>query len=86
MTPVDLFRAQRPAAVDAARDAAQERYAADFDRLVAANEARAAMIALTACRAETKTAPSPDPSPCDCQTCSAWMFGVRWARLTGSAT
>lgn len=86
MTPIDLFRAQRPAAVDAARDAAQESYAAAFDRLAAAGERVAATIALVACRAETKTAPSPDPSPCDCQTCSAWMFAVRWARLTGSAT
>lgn len=86
MTPLELFRAQRPAAVDAARDAAQERYAADFDRLARAGEARAATIALVACRAEAKTTPSPDPSPCDCETCSAWMFRVRWARLTGSAT
>lgn len=86
MTPVDLFRAQRPKAVDAARDAAQERYMVDFDRLAKAGEARAATIALVACRAETRTAPSPDPPPCDCETCSAWMFAVRWARLTGTTT
>lgn len=83
MNPVDLFRAQRPKTVDAARDAAQKHYAADFDRLAAEGEPVAATIALVACRAETKTDPSPDPSACACEVCSAWMFGVRWARLTG---
>ncbi len=85
MTPQDLYRARRPKAVDAARDAAQGEYMAMFGRLASEGEKVAATIALVACRAESRTAPSQDPPWCPCETCRAYLFSVRWARVTGTS-
>lgn len=83
MTPAELFRSQRPKAVDAAMYAAQGEYLAMFARLAERGEKVAATIALVACRAESRTAPSPNPPACDCETCRTYLFNVRWKRIAG---